>query len=103
MAVRGVTANTFYGVADVYGQCEEVTIVPPDDDEDGSGMVSEMCRLLTWGPSRPRGGKEAKCNAIHGSQNMMVGNWAVCGEGQVGTRKMLFSLAPDRRGTTGTF
>ena len=41
MAVRGVTANTFYGVADVYGQCEEVTIVPADDDEDGNGMVSE--------------------------------------------------------------
>ena len=40
VAVRGVTANTFYGVADVYGQCEEVTIVPADDDEDGNGMVS---------------------------------------------------------------
>ena len=41
VAVKGVTANTFYGVADVYGQCEEVTIVPADDDEDGNGMVSE--------------------------------------------------------------
>ena len=41
VAVRGVTANTFYGVADVYGQCEEVTIVPADDDEDGNGMVRD--------------------------------------------------------------
>ena len=39
MAVKGITVNTFYGVADVYGQCEEITIVPADDDHENGRMV----------------------------------------------------------------
>ena len=40
VAVKGITVNTFYGVADVYGQCEEVTIVPADDHDEIGGTVS---------------------------------------------------------------